>query len=58
MKKWKQRGFAFVLALSLTTGMLIGSAGGRIQRDLERGGRIPQNICTAPSEPAGRVYRR
>ena len=25
MKKWKQRGFAFVLALSLTTGMLTGA---------------------------------
>ena len=25
MKKWKQRGFAFVLALSLTTGLLTGA---------------------------------
>ena len=42
MKKWKQRGFAFVLALSLTTGMLTGA----------------QAAVPHRSEPAGRVYRR
>ena len=45
MKKWKQRGFAFVLALSLTTGMLTGAQAAVSKETLNE---AVQNICTAP----------
>ena len=48
MKKWKQRGFAFVLALSLTTGLLTGA-----QAAVSK-----ETLNDAVPGSAGRVYRR
>ena len=46
MKKWKQRGFAFVLALSLTTGLLTG-AQAAVSKETLNAGAGPERVrCT------------
>ena len=59
MKKWKQRGFAFVLALSLTTGMLTGAQAAVSKETLNDAVQDTAEIDVPHrTEPAGRVYRR
>ena len=57
MKKWKQRGFAFVLALSLTTGMLTGAQAAVSKETLNDAG-YRRIYVPHRTGSAGRVYRR
>ena len=58
MKKWKQRGFAFVLALSLTTGMLTGAQAAVSKETLNDGAGYRRIYVPHRTGSAGRVYRR